>query len=73
MRQEDIENSADDNDSRDSKNESNIEDLTLDYLPNELLYTTKFQNDEADYILNGENNLNKKMLVEFFRGITLCH
>jgi hypothetical protein len=24
-------------------------------------------------ILNGNSNLNKTMLIEFFRGITLCH
>ena len=47
--------------------------MSLDYLPNELKYTNKFYNDEADLILNGENNQNKQMLVEFFRGITLCH
>jgi len=61
------------NNSNDSKNESNYEDISLDYLPNELLYTTKFYNEEADVILNGENSQNKQMLIEFFRGITLCH
>lgn len=64
---------GDNDDSNQSKNDSNIEDLSLDYLPNELIYTNKFYNDEAELILNGENNMNKKMLVEFFRGITLCH
>jgi hypothetical protein len=73
MKLEATENSHDYNDSDESKSDSNIDDLTLDYLPNELKYTTKFQNDEADYILNGDNNMNKKMLIEFFRGITLCH
>ena len=46
---------------------------SLDYLPNELQYTTQFYNEEAHQILNGENNLNKKTMIEFFRGITLCH
>ena len=61
------------NDSGDSRSESNFEDLSLEYLPNELIYTTKYYNEEADMILNGEDNLNKRMLTEFFRGITLCH
>lgn len=60
-------------DSNQSRNDSIYDDLSLDYLPNELKYTNKFYNDEADLILNGENNQNKQMLVEFFRGITLCH
>jgi hypothetical protein len=42
-------------------------------LPNELRYTQQYYNKEADIILNGPDNLNKNMLVEFFRGITLCH
>jgi hypothetical protein len=42
--------------SDDSKNESDYGDISLDYLPNELLYTTRFYNEEADQILNGENN-----------------
>ena len=36
--------------------ESNIDDLSLDYLPNELKYTQKYQNHEADAILNGSEN-----------------
>ena len=51
----------------------NNEELSLDYLPNELRYTQQYYNKEADIILNGPDNLNKNMLVEFFRGITLCH
>ena len=43
-------------DSNQSKNDSVYDDLSLDYLPNELKYTNKFYNDEADLILNGENN-----------------
>lgn len=42
MRLENTENSFDKDDSSDSKSDSNIEELTLDYLPNELKYTTKF-------------------------------
>jgi hypothetical protein len=42
--------------SNQSNNDSNIDDLSLDYLPNELIYTNKFYNDEAELILNGENN-----------------
>jgi len=45
----------------------------LDYLPNELQYTTQFYNSEAETILNGEDTPNQKRLIEFFRGITLCH
>lgn len=56
-----------------SRNETNNDDLSLEYLPNELIYTNKFYNYEAELILEGDNNSNKKMLVEFFRGITLCH
>lgn len=65
---------GDNDDSNHSRNETNNDDdLSLEYLPNELIYTNKFKNFEADLILNGDNNMNKKMLVEFFRGITLCH
>jgi len=46
---------------------------SLEYLPNELMFTTKFLNEEADMILSGPNNMNKLMVIEFFRGITLCH
>jgi len=52
---------------------NNIDELSLDYLPNELQYNTQFFNSEAEDILNGEASLNKSMLIEFFRGITLCH
>lgn len=45
----------------------------MDYLPNELKFTTKYYNEEADLILSGPNNTNKLMVTEFFRGITLCH
>jgi hypothetical protein len=53
--------------------DSNIDELSLDYLPNELKYTQKYQNNEADAILNGPQNYNKTMLIELFRGILLCH
>lgn len=33
--------------------DSNIDDLSLDYLPNELKYIQKFRNDESEEILNG--------------------
>lgn len=49
---------------------------SLDYVPNELKFSTKFQNEMCDLILQGESeedNKNKLMLTEFFRGITLCH
>lgn len=46
---------------------------TLDYLPNELKFNTKYYNETADMILSGENNSNKQVVTEFFRGITLCH
>ena len=32
---------------------------TLDYLPNELKFNTKFYNETAEMILSGENNSNK--------------
>ena len=53
--------------------DSILDELSLEYLPNELRYTQKYHNPEAEMILNGNSNLNKTMLVEFFRGITLCH
>ena len=34
---------------------------------------SQFKNSDVDLILNGEECNNKKMLIEFFRGITLCH
>ena len=46
---------------------------SLKYLPNELKFTTKYHNETADTILSGPSNINKMMLTEFFRGITLCH
>jgi hypothetical protein len=42
-------------------------------LPNELKFTTQYHNETADLILSGANNINKLMITEFFRGITLCH
>jgi len=53
--------------------DSNVDELSLDYLPNELKYIQKYHNDEADIILQGPQTQNQNMLVEFFRGITLCH
>lgn len=52
---------------------SEFDQLSLEYLPNELMYNTQFKNSDVDMILNGEECNNKKMLFEFFRGITLCH
>ena len=33
--------------------DSNLEELSLEYLPNELRYTQKYHNPEAEMILNG--------------------
>jgi len=33
----------------------------------------KFNNEIADMILAGPQNQNKEMIIEFFRGINLCH
>lgn len=46
---------------------------SLEYLPNELKFTKTFQNEESDMILSGPNDTNRQMVIEFFRGITLCH
>jgi hypothetical protein len=48
-------------------------DDSFDYLPNELKFNTKYQNESVEMILNGANNLNRSMLIDFFRGLTLCH
>lgn len=56
-----------------SINDTFESDNSLDYLPNELKFTTKYHNETADMILSGPNNINKVMVTEFFRGITLCH
>ena len=45
----------------------------MDYLPNELKAIQGYQCDEAENILYGASSDKKLMLVEFFRGITLCH
>ena len=45
----------------------------MNYLPNENILITKFQNEDAELIMSGPNNSNKLMVTEFFRGITLCH
>jgi hypothetical protein len=45
----------------------------LEYLPNELKFSTDFENEEASIILSGPNNVTKLAVTEFFRGITLCH
>jgi len=50
-----------------------LNENSLEYLPNELKFTTKYHNETADIILSGPSNINKMMLTEFFRGITLCH
>jgi len=60
-------------DSDGSMSGSEFDQLSLEYLPNELMYNTQFKNSDVDMILNGEECNNKKMLFEFFRGITLCH
>jgi hypothetical protein len=46
---------------------------SLDYLPNEIKSTKNFFNDDADFILSGPKNINKQMVIEFFRAIVLCH
>jgi hypothetical protein len=53
--------------------DSGADELSLEYLPNELKYRSDYHNDEAETILNGSDNQNKNALIEFFRGITLCH
>ena len=55
------------------QNDTFEQENSIDYLPNELKFTTKYSNDEADLILTGPNNTNKQMITQFFRGITLCH
>jgi len=54
-------------------NDTFEQDNSLEYLPNEMKFTTKYHNELADLILQGPNNWNKVMVTEFFRGITLCH
>jgi hypothetical protein len=56
-----------------SLNDTFEQENSLEYLPNELKFSTQFHNEEADLILSGPTNTNKQMIVEFFRGITLCH
>lgn len=73
MRLDSVGKTIDRESSSEEEGESDIDELTLEYLPNELQTVNSFQNDEADFILNGENNKNKEMMVEFFRGINLCH
>ena len=57
----------------DSDNDSFKEENSLDYLPNELKFTTKYHNEESDLILSGPDNMNKVMVSEFFRAIIMCH
>jgi hypothetical protein len=56
-----------------SENDTFEQENSLDYLPNELKFTTRYHNETAELILSGPNNVNKVMLTEFFRGIALCH
>lgn len=44
-----------------------------DYLPNEIIFNSKFKNETADLILSGPNNASKQLVIEFFRGIISCH
>ena len=57
----------------DSINDTFEYENSMDYLPNELKFTTKFHNEQADIILSGPDTINKLMITEFFRAITLCH
>jgi hypothetical protein len=57
----------------DSMNDTFEQENSIDYLPNELKFTTKFFNENAEMILQGPDNNNKQMITEFFRGITLCN
>ena len=66
-------NSFSDEKDSNSANDTFETDNSLDYLPNELKFTTKYHNETADMILSGPFNINKLMVTEFFRGITLCH
>lgn len=51
-----------------------FDENSLDYLPNELKLNSRFYNEEAEAIYSGPNsNPAKQMILEFFRGITLCH
>ena len=51
----------------------------IDYLPNELINTTEYHNSEVSKILRKRERPNdrpsqiKTAMVEFLRGITLCH
>lgn len=56
-----------------SVNDTFEQENSLEYLPNELKFTSKYHNETADMILSGPNSTNKMMVTEFFRGITLCH
>jgi hypothetical protein len=54
---------SDEYDSDTEINDSNFEQLSLDYLPNELQYTTQFKNSEVEMILTGDDCPNKRMLI----------
>ena len=75
MKNDDLDNFEDGIES--SINNTFEQENSLDYLPNELRFSSKFTNETAEAILNsaGSENekLNKNMLTDFFRGITLCH
>lgn len=61
------------NTNQEKDDNSQVDELSLDYLPNEQKHTKNFFNNETDQILNGPDCRAKEMIVEFFRGITLCH
>jgi len=64
---------SDTEEDKETENDENNDEHSLDYLPNELKFTSRFHNEEAETILTGPNNSNKQLVAEFFRGITLCH
>lgn len=54
-------------------NYSSDDELSLDYLPNEVKFSSCFQNNELESIIKGHDTQAKKQIVELFKAVTLCH
>ena len=52
---------------------SDEDDISLDYLPNQLQFSSNYLNQELESQIKGKDSKQKKQIVEFFKAITLCH
>lgn len=68
---------SDSNDKGDMFGTRDLDEMSLDYFPNELQFSEKFSNTELDDILSSQQSNSKDFsytdVCELFRAVILCH